>query len=86
MTILSKTIPACIAAVTITLLGASPASAQSANATFFLTSTSIGNGGNLGGLAGADNHCQTLAQAAGYRSYAAIGQFAMSSRTRPMFR
>src|SRR5215469_18066536 len=65
MTILSKTIPACIAAVTIALLGASPASAQSANATFFLTSTSIGNGGNLGGLAGADNHCQELAQAAG---------------------
>jgi len=33
--------------------------------TFFITSTPIGNGGNLGGLAGADNQCQTLAQAAG---------------------
>jgi len=66
MTILSKTIPACIAAASIALLVASPASAQSANATFFLTSTSIGNGGNLGGLAGADNQCQTLAQAAGF--------------------
>jgi hypothetical protein len=65
MTIPAKTIPACIAAVTIALLGASSASAQSANATFFLTSTGIGNGGNLGGLAGADNHCQELAQAAG---------------------
>ena len=32
-----------------------------------LTSSGIGNGGNLGGLAGADNHCQTLAQAAGRR-------------------
>ena len=42
-----------------------PASAQSASTTFFVTSTGIGNGGNLGGLAGADNHCQTLAQAAG---------------------
>ena len=30
-----------------------------------MTSTGIGNGANLGGLAGADNHCQTLAQAAG---------------------
>jgi hypothetical protein len=41
------------------------AHAQGAGATFFLTSTGIGNGGNLGGLAGADNYCQTLAQAAG---------------------
>ena len=26
---------------------------------FFITSTPIGKGGNLGGLAGADAHCQT---------------------------
>jgi hypothetical protein len=32
---------------------------------FFITSTSKGDGGNLGGLAGADAHCQMLAQAAG---------------------
>jgi hypothetical protein len=32
---------------------------------FFITSTSPGNGGNLGGLAGADAHCQKLAAAAG---------------------
>jgi hypothetical protein len=44
---------------------AHPAAAQSADTSFFLTSNGIGNGGNLGGLAGADNHCQTLAQAAG---------------------
>ena len=31
---------------------------------FFITSTPIGKGGNLGGLAGADAHCQTLAAAA----------------------
>ena len=66
MTILTKTIAACVAAVSLALLAASPASAQSANATFFLTSNGIGNGGNLGGLAGADNHCQELAQAAGF--------------------
>ena len=66
MIILAKAIPACVAAVSFALLAASPASAQSANATFFLTSTGIGNGGNLGGLAGADNHCQELAQAAGF--------------------
>jgi hypothetical protein len=32
---------------------------------FFVTSVSPGNGGNLGGLAGADAHCQKLAAAAG---------------------
>lgn len=47
------------------LLASAPAGAQQANMTFFVSSTSIGNGGNLGGLAGADNQCQTLAQAAG---------------------
>src|SRR5690349_13393315 len=33
--------------------------------TFFITSIGAGNGANLGGLAGADAHCQKLAQAAG---------------------
>ncbi|MSQ71774.1 MAG: lectin [Betaproteobacteria bacterium] len=32
---------------------------------FFVTSQGPGNGANLGGLAGADKHCQSLAQAAG---------------------
>src|SRR5581483_10600784 len=32
---------------------------------FFVTSVPIGHGGNLGGLAGADAHCQQLAAAAG---------------------
>lgn len=32
---------------------------------FFVTSTGPGQGGNLGGLAGADAHCQQLAAAAG---------------------
>src|SRR5688572_14269581 len=32
---------------------------------FFVTSVGKGDGGNLGGLAGADAHCQSLAQAAG---------------------
>jgi hypothetical protein len=32
---------------------------------FFVTSIGLGDGANLGGLAGADKHCQTLAQAAG---------------------
>ena len=33
--------------------------------TFFVTSAGPGNGGNLGGLDGADRHCQNLAKAAG---------------------
>ena len=32
---------------------------------FFVSSVGLGNGANLGGLAGADAHCQTLATAAG---------------------
>ncbi len=44
------------------VLAAQPASAQSAATSFFVTSNGIGNGGNLGGLAGADNYCQTLAR------------------------
>lgn len=52
-------------AAMLTSAAVQPAWAQSSNVTFFATSTGIGNGANLGGLAGADNHCQTLAQAAG---------------------
>ena len=33
---------------------------------FFVTSVGMGDGANLGGLAGADAHCQKLATAAGY--------------------
>src|SRR3990172_963076 len=33
--------------------------------TFFVTSEPIGDGGNLGGLAGANAHCQKLAQTVG---------------------
>ena len=43
----------------------SSANAQQADMTFFITSAGPGKGGDLGGLAGADAHCQSLAQAAG---------------------
>jgi hypothetical protein len=66
MTVLAKTVSVCVAVISCTLLASQPASAQSAGTTFFLTSNGIGNGGNLGGIAGADNHCQELAQAAGF--------------------
>jgi len=41
------------------------AQAQQSNMTFFLTSAGPGKGGDLGGIEGADRHCQTLAQGAG---------------------
>ena len=42
-----------------------PAAAQQAAMTFFVTSSGVGKGADLGGLEGADRHCQQLAQAAG---------------------
>src|SRR6185503_19256216 len=39
--------------------------APAGNMSFFVTSVGLGDGGNLGGLAGADRHCQSLAAAAG---------------------
>src|SRR3954463_12304450 len=38
---------------------------QSPNMTFFVTSNGPGKGGDLGGLAGADEHCQRLGTNAG---------------------
>lgn len=55
-------------------IAAVPAAAQDASTmTFFVTSVGLGDGANLGGLAGADAHCQKLAETAGStgRSWAA---------------
>ena len=41
------------------------AQAQAPQLGFFITSTGPGKGADLGGLAGADAHCQKLAAAAG---------------------
>jgi len=54
------------------------ASAQAADMSFFLTSAGPGNGAALGGLSGADAHCQSLAEAAGsgartWRAYLSVG-------------
>jgi hypothetical protein len=59
--------------------------------TFFVTSTGNGKGADFGGLAGADQHCQSLAKAAGggshrWRAYlstqAASGTAAVNARDR----
>ncbi len=42
-----------------------PAFAQDMKMGFFVTSTGSGKGADLGGLDGADKHCQSLAEAAG---------------------
>jgi hypothetical protein len=54
-------------AACLTLLCAAPvpAYAQQSAMTFFVTSVGPGKGADLGGLAGADQHCQTLAAAVG---------------------
>ena len=44
---------------------ASPVLAQDVDMSFFITSVGLGDGANLGGLEGADAHCQSLAEAAG---------------------
>jgi hypothetical protein len=55
-----------LAAVASTGLGATATlRAQQAGMTFFVSSVGKGNGADLGGLAGADAHCQALAKAAG---------------------
>jgi hypothetical protein len=71
---------------------ASPASAQdNANMSFFITSVGSGKGADLGGLEGADRHCQDLAAAVGagsrtWRAYlstsASDGQAAVNARDR----
>jgi hypothetical protein len=47
------------------VLGVQPAAAQSARMSFFITSVGPGNGADLGGIAGADEHCRQLAYAVG---------------------
>jgi hypothetical protein len=67
---------------------AGAAQAQQANMTFFVTSAGPGKGADLGGLAGADKLCQTLAGAAGagsrtWRAYLSTqGQGAVNARDR----
>jgi len=68
-----RVIISALAAVGVAALSAGHGSAQSAQSgqnsmSFFITSVGVGNGANLGGLDGADAHCQKLAAAAGQGS------------------
>ena len=60
---MNKAIPAL---VLLAALAAAPVAAQSSDMSFFITSAGPGNGADLGGLEGADQHCQDLAYAVGF--------------------
>jgi hypothetical protein len=78
-------------AIAVLIVAGGAADAQQANMTFFVTSAASGKGADLGGLAGADQICQRLAQSAGAGSHtwhaylstqAADGQPAVNARDR----
>jgi hypothetical protein len=79
------------ASVALLVLGCAGAQQSKSPMTFFVTSVGSGKGADLGGLNGADAHCQRLAAAAGaggrtWRAYlsaaAAGGQPAVNARDR----
>lgn len=80
-----------VIAAGVMLYGASPALAQQQRMSFFITSVGPGSGANLGGIEGADAHCQSLASAVGggertWRAYlsnpATSGRAAVNARDR----
>jgi len=80
-----------LAAAAAVAFAQAPPQAERAPMTFFVTSVGMGDGANLGGLAGADAHCQRLATAVGagnrtWRAYlstqAADGKPAVNARDR----
>ena len=89
---MSKTKLGMVAAVVLLMLGwGAGAQMQPSGMTFFITSAGSGKGADLGGLAGADKLCQSLAAAAGagkrtWRAYlsatAAGGSPAVNARDR----
>jgi hypothetical protein len=75
----------CLTCVALLVTMGFAAQAQDTSMTFFITSEGPGDGGNLGGLDGADAHCQKLAEAAGaggktWRAY--LSTSAVSARDR----
>lgn len=70
-----------VAAVALAVAGMTAATthAQDAGTSFFITSAGPGKGADLGGLEGADAHCQALAESAGagdrtWRAYLSTGE------------
>jgi hypothetical protein len=71
-----------LAAATFAMLAMRPRG-QSAATSFFLTGTGIGNGGNLGGLAGADNYCQQLCRRPRHANLARLSSTQAADGKRP---
>lgn len=80
-----------VAGLALPALAQQPGPQPHAGMTFFISSSNPGKGADLGGLEGADRHCQTLAQAVGaggktWRAYlstqAADGKPAVNARDR----
>jgi hypothetical protein len=67
----SRPVVASVALSAAALLAASTTVPATGAMSFFITSVGSGNGANLGGLAGADAHCQKLAAAAGAKTWRA---------------
>ncbi len=66
-----------LAGATVTLITACATGPTTGPLSFFVTSVGSGKGADLGGLAGADAHCQRLASAAGaggktWRAYLSV--------------
>ena len=64
--------------VTVSLLllpGVTTAFAQEHSMSFFITSVGMGKGGDLGGLEGADAHCQKLAESADEKGRPVKGRY-----------
>jgi len=85
-----RKIPALLAVISLVVLSTHLELSQN-KMSFFITSSGPGNGANLGGLVGADKHCQNLAAAAGagnrtWHAYlstsASGGQTAVNARDR----
>ncbi|HEX6103309.1 MAG TPA: lectin [Alphaproteobacteria bacterium] len=78
----------CALALAAALAGGLSAQAQQGDMSFFVTSAGLGKGADLGGLEGADRHCQALAEAAGaggktWRAYLSTqGADAVNARDR----
>ncbi len=62
---MKKSLIATSAALLVAVFSLSALHSQENEMSFFITSAGSGDGANLGGLAGADAHCQNLAEAAG---------------------
>jgi hypothetical protein len=74
-------------ALALTTPASAPVAAQGQSMSFFVSSTGSGMGGNLGGLAGADKLCQTLATKAGagnrtWRAYLSTSMPDVNARDR----